>query len=218
MKENNNFIYKVTNNVNNLVYIGMTTTSIEERKKDHLKKSKKGKSYAFQNAIATYGIDAFKFEQIDTALTTDELAKKEKEYILEYNSKEDGYNLSAGGDVQKSVYQYNISTGVLVNKYSNLTDASATVGLNKQDLSTVCLSVNKASKGFYWTYDYVEKFIPQKDKRRKVVYQYTIQGEFIKEFKSVSEASKETGCNKTGIAKVCRQERLQCGKFKWYYH
>jgi group I intron endonuclease len=218
MKENNNFIYKVTNNVNNLVYIGMTTTSIEERKKDHLKKSKKGKSYAFQNAIATYGIDAFKFEQIDTALTTDELAKKEKEYILEYNSKEDGYNLSAGGDVQKSVYQYNISTGVLVNKYSNLTDASATVGLNKQDLSTVCLSVNKASKGFYWTYDYVEKFIPQKDKRRKVVYQYTIQGEFIKEFKSVSEASKETGCNKTGIAKVCRQERLQCGNFKWYYH
>jgi group I intron endonuclease len=218
MKENNNFIYKVTNNVNNLVYIGMTTTSIEERKKDHLKKSKKGKSYAFQNAIATYGIDAFKFEQIDTALTTDELAKKEKEYILEYNSKEDGYNLSAGGDVQKSVYQYNISTGVLVNKYSNLTDASATVGLNKQDLSTVCLSVNKASKGFYWTYDYVEKFIPQKDKRRKVVYQYTIQGEFIKEFKSVSEASKQTGCNKTGIAKVCRQERLQCGNFKWYYH
>jgi len=218
MKENNNFIYKVTNSINNLIYIGMTTTSIEERKKDHLKKSKKGKSYAFQNAIATYGIDAFKFEQIDTALTTDELAKKEKEYILEYNSKEDGYNLSVGGDVQKSVYQYSISTGVLVNKYTNLTDASTTIKLNKQDLSKVCLSVNKVSNGFYWTYDYVEKFIPQKDKRRKVVHQHTIQGEFIKEYKSVSEASKETGCNKSGIAKVCRQERQQSGNFKWSYN
>jgi group I intron endonuclease len=212
-----NFIYKVTNTKNDKIYIGATTKSLEDRKKDHLKKSKKGKSYVFQNAIATYGADAFKWEKVDFATTTDELAKKEKEYILEYNSKEDGYNLSAGGDVQKSVYQYNISTGVLVNKYSNLTDASATVGLNKQDLSTVCLSVNKASKGFYWTYDYVEKFIPQKDKRRKVVYQYTIQGEFIKEFKSVSEASKETGCNKTGVAKVCRQERQQCGNYIWKY-
>jgi group I intron endonuclease len=216
--KNEYVIYKATNIITNIVYIGATTKSIEERRKDQIKKSKQGVTRKVYKAISTYGIEAFKWEQIDTAITTNELAKKEKEYILEYNSKEQGYNSDSGGGIQKTVYQYNISTGVLVNKYSNLTDASATVGLNKQDLSTVCLSVNKASKGFYWTYDYVEKFIPQKDKRRKVVYQYTIQGEFIKEFKSVSEASKETGCNKTGIAKVCRQERLQCGNFKWYYH
>ena len=214
----NNIVYKVTNLETEEVYVGITTKSLEDRKKDHLKKSKEGKSYAFQNAIATYGIDVFKWEQIDTALTTDELAKKEKEYILEYNSKEDGYNMSAGGDVKKSVYQYNILTGALVNKYSNLTDASATIGLNKQDLSKVCLSVNKASKGFYWTYDYVERFIPLEDKRKKKVQQYNIQDEFINEFESVSEASKETGCNKTGIAKVCRQERQHCGNFKWYYN
>ncbi|MDD7913186.1 GIY-YIG nuclease family protein [Polaribacter ponticola] len=212
-----NYIYKVTNNIDNKIYIGATTKSIEERKKDHLKKSKKGKSYAFQNAIATYGIEAFKWEVLETVATKDELANKEKEYILEYNSKEDGYNMSIGGELEKTVYQYDISSGKLLNKYSNLTNAGAVIGLNKQDLSKVCLSVNKVCKGFYWTYDYVEKFIPKQDLRRKVVHQYTLPGIFIKEFVSVSEASSQTGCNKSGIAKVCRGERKHCGNYLWKY-
>ena len=214
----NRVVYKVTNNVNGKVYVGVSTKSLEERKKDHMKNSNKGKSYVFQNAIATYGIDAFKFEQIDTALTTDELAKKEKEYILEYDSNVNGYNSDSGGGIQKTVYQYDILTGVLVNKYSNLTDASATIGLNKQDLSKVCLSVNKASKGFYWTYDYLERFIPLEDKRKKKVHQYNIEGEFINEFESVSEASKQTRINKSCIAKVCRGERKSSGGYLWKFN
>jgi predicted GIY-YIG superfamily endonuclease len=53
-------VYKVTNSINDKIYIGITTKTIEERQKDHLKKSRKGKSYAFQDAIASYGIDVFK--------------------------------------------------------------------------------------------------------------------------------------------------------------
>lgn len=33
-----NLIYKVTNVLNNKVYIGQTTTSLEKRKKEHLSK------------------------------------------------------------------------------------------------------------------------------------------------------------------------------------
>ena len=222
MKEMTNsksfIIYKAENTQNGFVYVGATKKSIEDRKKDHLKKSKKGKSYAFQNSIATYGADAFKWEQIDKAVTTDELAKKEKEYILEYNSKEEGYNSDSGGGIQKTVYQYDTRTGKLVDKYSNLTLAGAVIGLNKQDLSKVCLSVNKVSNGFYWSYDYVDEFIPQKDNRRKKVIQYNIQGEFIDEFVSVSEAAKLTGYNKSSIAKVCRGERKSCGGYLWKYN
>jgi group I intron endonuclease len=212
----NRIVYKVTNKNTEEVYVGVTTKSIEDRKRDHLKKSKKGKSYAFQNAIATYGVDAFKWEQIDTATTTNELAQKEKEYILEYNSKEQGYNSDSGGGIQKTVYQYDILTGVLVNKYSNLTDASATVGLTKQDLSKVCLSVNKVSNGFVWSYSSTFP-IHINDKRRKVIQQFSLEGKFINEFNSVSEASKLTGCNKTSIAKVCRGERQSCGGYLWKY-
>jgi group I intron endonuclease len=210
-------VYKVTNKESSKVYVGITTKSLEDRKKDHLKKSKNGKSYAFQNAIATYGVDNFRWEQIDTAVTTDELAAKEKEYILKYNSKEEGYNSDCGGGIQKTVYQYDFITGKLVDKYTNLTKAGSVIGSNKQDLSSVCLSVNKVCKGFYWTYDYVDKFIPRKDNRRKKVIQSNMQGEYIDEFVSASEASKCTGCNKTSIAKTCRGERKSCGGFLWKY-
>ncbi len=213
----NNIVYKVTNLETEEVYVGITTKSIEDRKKDHLKKSKKGKSYAFQNAIATYGADAFIWEQIDTAVTTNELAKKEKEYILEYNSKEQGYNSDSGGGFQKTVYQYDIETGLLLSKYPNLTIAGTVINLSKQDLSSVCLSVNKSSGGFYWSYDCYDKFPLSKDKRRKKVAQYTLEGKLVKEFNSVAEASKYSGCNKTSIAKVCREERKTCGGFIWKY-
>ena len=214
--EKKGIIYTVTNKETKMVYVGLTTKSLEERKKDHIKKSKKGKSYAFQQAIATYGLEAFKWEQVDYATSIDELAEKEKAYILKYNSKEDGYNLSVGGDVQKSVYQYDVSTGILVNKYSSLSVAGAKFNLTKQDLSKVCLSVNKVSNGFVWTYSSTfPKHI--NDNRRKVVQQFSLEGKFINEYKSVSEASKDTGCNKTGIGKVSRGERKSCGGYLWKY-
>ena len=160
-------IYKVTNKETEDVYVGITTKSIQERKKDHLKKSKKGKSYAFQNAIGTYGADAFKWEQIDTAVTTDELAKKEKEYILKYNSKEDGYNSDEGGGIKKTVYKYDIISGKLLQKYDDLDSASRTVNSNKKQISKICLSVNQKYRGYFWSYKYEEPFIPNIDSRKK---------------------------------------------------
>ena len=43
-----------------------------------------------------------------------------------------------------------------------------------------------------------------KEQRIKVVQQFSLEGKFINEYKSVSETSNLTGCNKTSIAKVCR--------------
>ena len=216
-KNKKGILYTVTNKKEKkFVYVGITTKTLEERKKDHLKKSKKGKSYAFQNAIATYGSEAFKWEQIDTASTTDELAKKEKEYILKYNLKVVGYNQDVGGGIQKTVYQYDLK-GILINSFESLEKASEIIDSNKKQLSKVCLSVNKKYKGFYWTYNFVDTFNPFLDKRKKKIQQFTLEGEFINEFSSVSEASKLTSCNKTSIAKVCRQERKSCGGYYWKY-
>ena len=80
----------------------------------------------------------------------------------------------------------------------------------------MCLSVNKVSNGFVWSYSSTFP-IHINDNRRKVVQQLTLEGEFLTEYKSVSEASKLTGCNKTSIAKVCRGERQSCGGFSWKF-
>lgn len=208
-------VYKVTNEENGKVYIGATTKSIDERKKDHIIKANNKSLNKFHSEISTYGEGSFKWEQVDTASTIDELAKKEKEYILKYNSKEDGYNNDSGGGFKKTIYQYDIIDGKLLNKYSNLTDAGNAISVTKQDLSKVCLSVGKICKGFYWSYEYKEPFKPNEDIRKKKVSKYSLNGVFIESYSSISDASKNTGINKSCIAKVCRGERKTSGGFIW---
>lgn len=210
-------VYKVTNEENGDVYIGATTKSINERKKDHINKSNKNSLNKFHTAIKTFGEESFKWEQVDTANSNDELAKKEKTYIIKYDSKENGYNSDGGGGFKKTVYQYDIVDGKLLNKYDNLTDAGKVINVTKQDLSKVCLSVGKVCKGFYWSYDYKEPFEPNKDCRKKKVFKYSLDGTFLESYSSVSDASKSTGINKSCIAKACRGERKTSGGFIWKY-
>lgn len=218
-RENNNYIiYKVINTVNNEVYIGATTTSVRQRQLDHNERANRGESGKFQDAIRTYGTDAFKYEQIFTACSIDELAVKEKQYIIEYKAKEKGYNADSGGGVKKSVFQYSIKDGKLVNTYNCLQDAAKVINATKQNLSNVCLSVNHTYRGFYWSYNYEEPFKPIGDERKKEVLQYALEGYLIAKYVSVSEASKQTGIVKTSIAKVSRGERKTAGGFMWKYY
>jgi hypothetical protein len=211
-----NIIYKAENIVSGEVYIGATTKSLDERKKDHIKNSKKGKTYAFQNAIGTYGADAFKWQQIDTANSTDELAQKEKEYISKYDAKDNGYNSIGGGGIEKTVYQYALN-GELINSYPSLTSAADAVNVTKSAIGSACNGVTKTCKGYVWSYHSSFPVI-LKDDRKKGVQQLTRNGELVKEYNSVSEASIITNCNKTSIAKVCRGERKTCGGYLWKFN
>ena len=80
--KNKGVIYKVTNKETGEVYIGATTNSIHQRKLDHTERSNRGKQGYFHEAIATHGSEAFNWEQIDTANSTDELAKRKKSVSL----------------------------------------------------------------------------------------------------------------------------------------
>ena len=96
-------------------------------------------------------------------------------------------------------------------------DAAKIVSSTKQSISEACLSVNKKHKGFYYSYHFQEPFVPGIDKRLKTVYQYNLDGTFVQKFKSVAEASKNTGVSKTSISRVCRREREKSGEFIWRY-
>jgi group I intron endonuclease len=84
-------------------YIGLTTTSLEQRTKEHKKSAKNGDSqYIIYKAIRKYEmVDTLELIEIDTADTIEELYEKEIGYIREYNSyymNENGYNMTYGGE------------------------------------------------------------------------------------------------------------------------
>lgn len=95
------FIYKITNTVNNKIYVGKTTQTIEQRFKEHKKNVKADtKQSKLYSAMKHYGVNNFIIEELDTATSTEELNEKEKYWIKELNSRDSdiGYNISAGGD------------------------------------------------------------------------------------------------------------------------
>jgi group I intron endonuclease len=89
-------VYKVENKKSKKVYIGQTIKDLEERKREHIKSSTRGKS-KFHKALKSYGVENFDWVVLDTAKSKDELNKKEIKYIQEYNSIENGYNMVEGG-------------------------------------------------------------------------------------------------------------------------
>jgi len=86
-------IYKITNTVNNKVYIGQSI-DIETRWKNH--KKEYHREDLVYLAIQKHGLESFKFEVLELCLP-EELNDKEKQYIREYESDMIGYNILPGG-------------------------------------------------------------------------------------------------------------------------
>ena len=93
-------IYKATNKINNKIYIGQTTTDLEQRIYVHIYRAEKSLEIThthFINAIRKYGKTNFIWEIIDDANSQEELNTKEQHWINYYNSIEEGYNIQKGG-------------------------------------------------------------------------------------------------------------------------
>lgn len=215
--KNKYLVYKVFNEQTGQIYIGATTDSLHQRQLDHTERAFRGEPNKFHDAISTYGANAFSWEQVDTASSIDELAEKEKKYILEYKSKETGLNSDCGGGFKKTVYQYSTKDGSLVNTYDCLESAASAVSAYKNSIGNVCIGQNKTCKGYYWSYNYSVPFNPDKDLRKKQVVQYSLFGKQLAVYESVADASKQTGISKTCISRVCRKERDKSGGFIWKY-
>lgn len=93
------FIYKITNNINGKIYIGLTTKSLEERWIGHLK-SYKSKDFALYRAMRKYGIENFKISELEKCDSLEELIEKESYYIqnLDSMNPKTGYNMMRQND------------------------------------------------------------------------------------------------------------------------
>jgi len=93
-------IYKITNKINNKLYIGLTTMTLKGRWSCHKAEAKIGNKTPLYKAIRKYGEDNFIIEQIDIANNQQELEEKEIYWIMHFKSlSPNGYNLTEGGIV-----------------------------------------------------------------------------------------------------------------------
>lgn len=95
----NMIIYKATNLINGKSYIGKTIYDLKLRIRDHIRYAVEGKSNNyFPNALVHYGTENFKWEVIDECNNEKWLLELEKYYIYYYDTFNNGYNLTIGGD------------------------------------------------------------------------------------------------------------------------
>lgn len=100
--KNIGYIYKITNLINNKVYIGQTKNHYSERFKQHKNRYnqeyRESYNYPLYKAMRKYGLDNFSFEPIEKC-EIDKLDEREIYWISFYDSfnKIKGYNQTLGG-------------------------------------------------------------------------------------------------------------------------
>ena len=102
------FIYIIKNKINDKVYVGQTTNTVQYRFNQHLTNAnldyKTGHLY---NAMRKYGKDNFYVETIEE-IPNELLDEREIYWIAYYNSFQNGYNLTIGGEGNKKINYENV--------------------------------------------------------------------------------------------------------------
>lgn len=113
------FIYKITNNVNGKVYIGQTIQTVKERFYQHCatKCSDSVLNMAIHRAIKKYGKSNFTIEVIEE-VDKDSLNDREKFWIEYYNSYNNGYNSTIGGQ-DSSTHCKELDTESIIKEYNS---------------------------------------------------------------------------------------------------
>ena len=182
-------IYKITNIINNKVYIG-SAVDIKNRFKTHkrLLKSNKHFNNHLQSSYNKYGIKYFIFETIEVTFQ-DIMLDRETYWIKFFNSnnREYGYN--------KRLY-VGSNLGIKLSEETRRKLSDSHLGHKRSE---------EANK----------KIISSQYKR---ICQFDMCGNFIKVFNSLQDAAKELGINYTTSITSCLKKRLPSALgYRWCY-
>jgi len=158
-------VYKIENIMNNKVYIGYTSLSINERLHKHYTNTLYGMKSKLYDSIRKNGITNFRLCELHRTSDLSESLNMEKFYIDKYNSFKNGYNMTLGGDggnctlymndVELSEYKSKLSgcnSGKNNNTYSGFTDEEIV------EYGVKCYLDNNNWIQSHWIKDYCEKY------------------------------------------------------------
>jgi group I intron endonuclease len=119
------YIYQITNPVTRKIYVGYTSSRIENRWEQHKKQAlKETSNRKFYNAIRKYGTEIWEVSLLSSAPTVSEAKEKEIYYIELFNSYYEGYNSTKGGDG---------NNGIVMSKESNQKRSESLLGRKKSE-------------------------------------------------------------------------------------
>jgi len=231
-KLNNWCIYCHINKINSKRYIGITS-----RKPLH-RWGRNGKGYEkcvlFYKAIKKYGWDNFEHIIIQENLSKEDACKLEVNLILQFNTNNSnyGYNLSSGGESgtsgilntkrSKVVYQFSLD-GDFIKEYKSAAEAVRFTNVEHSDICACCREVISEAGGYQWRYEnnknnikaIQNQFKRRSETRKRAILQYSLDGNFIKEWKSTVDASNELRIERTGITACCNNRQDYAGNYQW---
>ena len=174
------YIYCITNLVNQKKYVGKTTYSITKRFKEHCSDSKRERceKRPLYDAMNKYGVENFKVECLEEVDDSTVLSEREIYWIHELQTYgEQGYNATKGGD-GSILFDYD----KIIETYKlggTMTDCAAKIHCSVDTVKKV-LTINN---------------IPIRPLTKKVK-QYSLDGTFIREWDSITQAAHWLADNK----------------------
>lgn len=124
------------------------------------------------------------------------------------------------------VYQYSMD-GSFINKFPSAKEAERQTGISATNILSVCRDKKQSSSGGYiWSFNQDPTIILRKIKRKlyglscyskKKVKQFSLSGEYLKTFDSISDAAKQTKAHLHNISLCCQHvhKHHSTGGYKW---
>jgi len=116
--------------------------------------------------------------------------------------------------------------GVFIKNWECLKEAADFLKINSNGISAVLKLKHNFAGGYRWTYkgEQLQPLIPSKriylkeqPKIRKPVIQYSLEGDYINEFDSLTIAQEQTGVHIASIVRQIQGKVKRAGKFKWKF-
>lgn len=186
------------------------------------------KEYTLHKAVRKYGYENFKRTIIKIFPDTEEGRKEafELEAILVNETllkSKSTYNTALGGresttkELMKTIYMFDL-TGNYLRSFKSARDAASYIQPDNQDSARIaiknnCLGQTNSSFGYFWSY--AKKFTYTTGDVMKEVAQYTINGKFLRTFKSITEAEISLSLNSILQAII---KKGSAGGFQWRYY
>ncbi|QIW89770.1 homing endonuclease [Bacillus phage Izhevsk] len=235
-------IYKVTNLINNKIYIGQTVEELKERQRKHFYScdNNKDANTVFYNSIRKYGKENFKWEIIDTGDSKLELDEKETYWINETNShisNGQGYNMTSGGDgcdgfkhSQESIKKMSDFRKELYKNKENC----PMYGKNHSNEAKEKISTARKEKYTGENHPWYGKSHSEEAKKKmsesskgvcagkdnyqaKAIIQLSLDNEFIARHDTIRDGAKFVNGQHSAVSKCCSGQRKKHKGFKWMY-